>query len=174
MSDLLSRLFETKPNWEKTLATKTQNLGDMSEWVESDAALQAVVLAVEDPVLGGIVTKKVESESINPTRCVMSNPQNYQGCKMNCVIGMWIYFTTILTTHKCKRFNYYSRYFSSPSIFYPSILTTSRSRPPPRRSVSLFCSFQYLLAHVELHIQFPNSPSTVCFYSLPGRSLILV
>ena len=71
MSDLVSRLFETKPDWEKTLATKTQDLGDRSEWIESDATLQAVVSAAEDPVLGGIVTKKVESKS-NEMRDVQS------------------------------------------------------------------------------------------------------
>ena len=53
MSNLVSRLFETKPDWEKTPAAKTQNLGDRSKWSEGGAALQAVVLAVEDPVLGG-------------------------------------------------------------------------------------------------------------------------
>ena len=63
MSDLISRLFETKPDWEKTLATKTQNLGDRSEWLKDDAALQDVVSAAEDPVFGGIATKKVESKS---------------------------------------------------------------------------------------------------------------
>jgi hypothetical protein len=80
MSDLVSRLFETKPDWEKTLATKTQDLGDRSEWIESDAALQAVVSAAEDPVLGGIVTKR---SSRNPTKCVMSNRQSYRSCEMN-------------------------------------------------------------------------------------------
>jgi len=63
MSDLVSRLFETKPDWEKTLATKIQYLGDRSKWLESDASLQAVVSAAEDPALVGIVTKKVESKS---------------------------------------------------------------------------------------------------------------
>jgi hypothetical protein len=62
MSDLVSRLFETKADWEKTLATQTENLGDRSGWLESEASLQALVSAAEDPVLGGIVTKKVESE----------------------------------------------------------------------------------------------------------------
>jgi hypothetical protein len=52
MSSLVSRLLETKPYWEKTLATKTQKLEDRSEWIESDAALQAVVSAAEDSVLG--------------------------------------------------------------------------------------------------------------------------
>jgi hypothetical protein len=64
MSDLVSRLFATKPEWEKTLAEKTQNLGDRSEWIENDVVLQAVVSAAEDPVLGGIPTKKIESKSI--------------------------------------------------------------------------------------------------------------
>ena len=63
MSELVSRLFEIKPDWEKTLATQTQNLGDRSGWLESDASLRALVSAAEDPVLGGIVTKKVESRS---------------------------------------------------------------------------------------------------------------
>jgi len=66
MSDLVSRLFETKPQWEKTLATETQNLelGERSKWIESDASLQAFMEAAEDPVLlKGIVTKKVESRS---------------------------------------------------------------------------------------------------------------
>ena len=73
MGNLISRLFqvETQPDWEKTLATKMQNLGDRSEWIESDAALQAVVLASEDPVLGGIVTKRVKSKS-NEMRDVQS------------------------------------------------------------------------------------------------------
>jgi hypothetical protein len=52
MSSLVSRLLETKPDWEKTLATKTQKLEDRSEWIESDTALQAVVSAAEDSVLG--------------------------------------------------------------------------------------------------------------------------
>ena len=65
MSDLVSRLFEIKPEWEKTLATETQNrgLGERSKWIESDASLQALIEAAEDPVLKGIVTKKVESKS---------------------------------------------------------------------------------------------------------------
>ncbi|KIM37236.1 hypothetical protein M413DRAFT_448725 [Hebeloma cylindrosporum] len=63
VADLVSRLFATKPEWEKTLATKTQCLGDQNKWMEDDATLQAVVLAAEDPVLGGIATKKVESKS---------------------------------------------------------------------------------------------------------------
>jgi len=73
MSNLVSRLFETKPDWEKTLATQTQNLGDWSEWIDTDADhdQQAVVSAAEDPVLGGIVTKKVESKS-NKMRDVQS------------------------------------------------------------------------------------------------------
>ena len=53
MSNLVSRLFKTKPDWEKTPAAKTQNLGDRSKWSEGGAALQAVVLAMEDPALGG-------------------------------------------------------------------------------------------------------------------------
>jgi hypothetical protein len=74
MSDLVSRLLETKPDWEKTLATKTQNLGDRSEWINDDATLQDVVSAAEDPVLGGIATRKVES---NPrTSSVMFNRSN--------------------------------------------------------------------------------------------------
>jgi hypothetical protein len=63
--------IETKPDWEKTLATQTQKLGDRSKWLESDASLQAVVSAAEDPVLGGIVTKKVESKP-NEMRDVQS------------------------------------------------------------------------------------------------------
>ena len=67
MSDLLSRLFETKSDWEKTLATETQNrgLGERSKWIESEASLQALIEAADDPVLTkGIVTKKVaESKS---------------------------------------------------------------------------------------------------------------
>jgi len=63
MSDLVSRLFETKADWEKTLATQTENLGDRSGWLESEASLQALVSAAEDPVLGGIETKKVASKS---------------------------------------------------------------------------------------------------------------
>ena len=52
MTNLVSRLFETKPDWEKTLATKMQNLGDRSEWIESDADLQTVVsaAAAADPL----------------------------------------------------------------------------------------------------------------------------
>jgi len=53
MSNPVSRPFETNPDWEKTLATKTQNLGDRREWIESDAALQAVISATDVPVLGG-------------------------------------------------------------------------------------------------------------------------
>ena len=63
MSDLVSRLLATKPDWEKMLATKTQNLGDRSEWLENDDALQDVISAAEDSVLGGIATRKVESKS---------------------------------------------------------------------------------------------------------------
>jgi hypothetical protein len=63
MSDLVSRLLATKPDWEKTLATKTQNLGDRSEWLNDDATLQDVVSAAEDSVFGGIATRKVESKS---------------------------------------------------------------------------------------------------------------
>ena len=63
MNDLVSRLLATKPDWEKTLATQTQGVGDRSKWLESDASLQAVISAAKDPVLGGIVTKKVESKS---------------------------------------------------------------------------------------------------------------
>jgi len=62
LNHLISRLLKIKPDWEKTLATKTQSLGDRSEWIESDAALQAVVSASEDPVLEGIATKEVESK----------------------------------------------------------------------------------------------------------------
>ncbi|KIM47180.1 hypothetical protein M413DRAFT_270783 [Hebeloma cylindrosporum] len=71
MSDLVSRLLATKPEWEKSLATKTQNLGDRSEWTESDATLIAVVSAAQDPVLGGMMTNKVESKS-NEERDVQS------------------------------------------------------------------------------------------------------
>ena len=39
------------------LATKTQNLGDLSKWIAGDGALQAINSAAEDPVLGGITTK---------------------------------------------------------------------------------------------------------------------
>ena len=65
MSDLVSRLFETKPEWEKMLATETQNLGigERNKWIESDASLQAFIEATEGPVLKGIATKKVESKS---------------------------------------------------------------------------------------------------------------
>ena len=63
MDDLVSRLLATKPDWEKTLATQTKGVGDRSKWLESDASLQAVISAAKDPVLGGIVTKKVESKS---------------------------------------------------------------------------------------------------------------
>ena len=65
MSDLISRLIETKPEWEKTLATETQNrgLGEWSKWIESDASLQAFIEAADDPVFRGTVTKKVESKS---------------------------------------------------------------------------------------------------------------
>ena len=63
MNDLVSRLLATKPDWEKTLATQTHDVGDRSKWLESDASLQAVVSAVEDPVPGGIATKKVKSKS---------------------------------------------------------------------------------------------------------------
>ena len=71
MSDLVSRLLATKPDWEKALATQTQDVGDRNKWLESDAALQAVVSAAEDTVLGGIVTKKVELKS-NEMRDVQS------------------------------------------------------------------------------------------------------
>jgi hypothetical protein len=60
MSDLVSRLFETKPDWEKILATKTQTLGDWSEWFNNDTAFQDVVSATEDPVLWGIGTRKAD------------------------------------------------------------------------------------------------------------------
>ena len=63
MSDLVSRLFEIKPDWEKTLATETQNLGDWSEWLNNDAAFQDVVSATEDPTLWGIAIRKVDFES---------------------------------------------------------------------------------------------------------------
>ena len=63
LNDLVSRLFKIKPDWEKMLATKTQDLGDRSKWIDDDAALEFVVSAAEDSVLGGIVTKKVESKS---------------------------------------------------------------------------------------------------------------
>ena len=65
VANLVSRLFETKPEWEKTLATETQNLGigERSKWIESDASLQAFIQATDDTVLKGIVTKKVESKS---------------------------------------------------------------------------------------------------------------
>jgi len=63
MNDLVSRLLATKPDWEKTLATQTQGVGDRSKWLESDASLKAVISAAKDPVLGGILTKKVESKS---------------------------------------------------------------------------------------------------------------
>jgi hypothetical protein len=59
MNDLVSRLLATKPDWEKTLATQTHDVGDRSKWLESDVSLQAVVSAAEDPILGGIATKKV-------------------------------------------------------------------------------------------------------------------
>ena len=63
MNDLVSRLLATQPDWEKTLATQMQGVGDRSKWLESDASLQAVISAAKDPVLGGIVTKKVGSKS---------------------------------------------------------------------------------------------------------------
>jgi len=63
MNDLVPRLLATKPDWEKTLATQTKGVGDRSKWLESDDSLQAVISAAKDPVLGGIVTKKVESKS---------------------------------------------------------------------------------------------------------------
>ena len=63
LTDLVSRLFDTNPDWEKALATKTQNQGDRSKWIDDDAALQAMVSAAEDPILGGIATRKVESKS---------------------------------------------------------------------------------------------------------------
>ena len=71
MSDLVSRLFATKPDWEKALAAKTQTLGNRSEWIENDTSLQAVVSAAEDPVHGGILMKKIESKS-NEMRDVQS------------------------------------------------------------------------------------------------------
>ena len=61
MENLLSQLLGTKPDWEKTLAITIQKLGDRSKWIDSDAALQDVVSAAEDPVPGDIATKKVES-----------------------------------------------------------------------------------------------------------------
>jgi len=72
-SDLVSRLFETKPEWETTLATETQNLGlgERSKWIESGPSLQALIDAAGDPVLKGIVTKKVESKS-NEMRDIQS------------------------------------------------------------------------------------------------------
>ena len=63
MNNLVSRLLATKPDWEKTLDTQTHDVGDRSKWLESDVSLQAVVSAAEDPVLGGIATKKVEPKS---------------------------------------------------------------------------------------------------------------
>jgi hypothetical protein len=60
MENLLSQLLGTKPDWEKTLATMIQKLGDRSKWIDSDAVLQDLVSAAEDPVLGGIATKMVE------------------------------------------------------------------------------------------------------------------
>jgi hypothetical protein len=68
---LVSRLVVTKPDWEKTVATQTQGIGDRSKWLESDTSLQAVVSAADDPVLGGIGTKKVESKP-NEMRDVQS------------------------------------------------------------------------------------------------------
>jgi hypothetical protein len=62
MSNLVSQLLATKPDWEKTLARKTQNLGDRSEWLNDDASLQDVVSAADDPVLGGIATRKVSND----------------------------------------------------------------------------------------------------------------
>jgi len=38
---------------------------------------------------------------------------------------------TVLTMDKLKQFNYHSRYVSSLSVFYLSILMTSCSHPPP-------------------------------------------
>jgi len=73
MSDLVSRLFATTPDWEKTLAEKTQNLGDRSEWIESDANLQAVVSAAEDPVPGGISMKKSEAKTIKTCNVQSTN-----------------------------------------------------------------------------------------------------
>ena len=64
MNDLVSRLLATKPDWEKTLATQTNDVGDRSKWLESDVSLQAVVSAAEDTILGGIATKKVLGELI--------------------------------------------------------------------------------------------------------------
>jgi hypothetical protein len=52
MNVLVSRLLATKPDWEKTVATQTQDVGDRSKWLESDASLQAVFSAADDPVLG--------------------------------------------------------------------------------------------------------------------------
>jgi len=63
MADLVSGLFATKPEWEMTLAAKIQTLGDRSEWVKSDAALQDVVSAADDPVYGGILTKNLKSKT---------------------------------------------------------------------------------------------------------------
>jgi len=62
-SDLVSRLFATDPNWEKALTAMTQHLGDRNKWLESDAALQAVFWAAQNPVLGDVATKKIESKS---------------------------------------------------------------------------------------------------------------
>ena len=73
MSDLVSRLSATEPDWEKTLATQTQNLGDRSGWLESEDSLQAIASAVEDSVVGGTMTKKVKSESNE--MCVVQSTQ---------------------------------------------------------------------------------------------------
>ena len=72
MSDLVSRLLATKPDWERMLAVMTQHLGDRNEWLESEAALQAVVLATQNLVLGGITAKKVDSKSRDVQSAMLS------------------------------------------------------------------------------------------------------
>ena len=71
-SDLVSRLLATKPDWERMLAVMTQHLGDRNEWLESEAALQAVVLATQNLVLGGIAAKKVDSKSRDVQSAMLS------------------------------------------------------------------------------------------------------
>ena len=56
-SDLVSRLFATKPDWEKALAAKTQTLGNRSEWIQSDTALLAVASAADDLAYASILKK---------------------------------------------------------------------------------------------------------------------
>ena len=95
MTDLISRVFEPKPKWEKTMATKAQNLGlgERSKWTESDASLQTCMEAEDwedGPLLTEIVTKKVELRSKETQSKKLSElrDERYHRCQQNCVERM--------------------------------------------------------------------------------------